>query len=300
MDYRKIYKAIVERSKSENRLKGDVYYENHHIIPTFMFRNNRRNKGGINLGHLDGNPNDKNNLVLLTAREHFLCHVLLYKIYKGTRYEFSCGASLMLFFNVIESKHLRVKDGNFSNLGKKYEQYRLIGIDSISKMRSGTMPVKDFVTGIMIGSVSVNHPKVISGEWVHHSKGVPISEDRRDAMRYSMSGMGNNNALSDFTEQDALLIVLGVYNEVKDDKSIISSEGHIHKSRFMKICNARLHEKYPERRTSASVIFNRIGTRNIAAIINEELNLSLINCDIKIKFPGSLPGNKYGSKGKSK
>lgn len=74
MDYQKMYKNIVERAKSQNRKKlkkTDVqyaYYENHHILPKC----------------LDG-TNDKDNLVLLTAREHFICHKLLVYIYPKNR-----------------------------------------------------------------------------------------------------------------------------------------------------------------------------------------------------------------------
>ena len=65
MNYQKIHDAIIERAKLEKRKKSkDVYYERHHIIPRC----------------LDG-TDDKTNLVLLTAREHFVIHKLLCKIY---------------------------------------------------------------------------------------------------------------------------------------------------------------------------------------------------------------------------
>jgi hypothetical protein len=71
MDYKKIYDQITQRSKSENRTKGkDIYYEAHHIIPLCM--------GG------EGKTSQwkwHTNVVLLTAREHFLCHWLLHRIY---------------------------------------------------------------------------------------------------------------------------------------------------------------------------------------------------------------------------
>ena len=61
MDYQKIYNQITERAKIR-KLEG--YKEKHHIIPKCL-----------------GGSNDKENLVELTAREHFLCHKLLCKIY---------------------------------------------------------------------------------------------------------------------------------------------------------------------------------------------------------------------------
>ena len=61
MDYIRIYNQIIERA--QNR-KLDGYVEKHHITPKCM-------------GGLDA----KENIVELTAREHFLCHMLLCEIY---------------------------------------------------------------------------------------------------------------------------------------------------------------------------------------------------------------------------
>ena len=74
MNYQKIYNDIINKAKKENRIKLRktnplyVYYENHHILPICL-------KG----------TNDPKNLVLLTAREHFICHKLLTYIYPGNR-----------------------------------------------------------------------------------------------------------------------------------------------------------------------------------------------------------------------
>jgi len=67
------------------------------------------------------------------------------------------------------------------------EHLRLLGNQSISKARKGKMPVVDAVTREKIGSVPVGHPKVLSGEWVHHSKGIPGKSSR------DMSGSKNTN-----------------------------------------------------------------------------------------------------------
>jgi hypothetical protein len=61
MNYQKIYSQIIERAKNRH-LEG--YKEKHHILPKCL-----------------GGSNDKDNLVGLTAREHFLCHMLLCEIY---------------------------------------------------------------------------------------------------------------------------------------------------------------------------------------------------------------------------
>lgn len=67
MNYQKIYDNIILKAKGSNRLKGDGnYYERHHILPKSL-----------------GGPDTKENLVLLTAKEHYICHMLLIKIYQN-------------------------------------------------------------------------------------------------------------------------------------------------------------------------------------------------------------------------
>lgn len=70
MNYTKCYREIVENAKLQTvaRKHSNNYFENHHILPKSL-----------------GGSNDKSNLVLLTPREHFICHWLLVKMYnKGT------------------------------------------------------------------------------------------------------------------------------------------------------------------------------------------------------------------------
>lgn len=49
------------------------YSESHHIIPVCLFKNNRNNT----FGWIDGDSNDPSNIISLTPREHFICHLLL-------------------------------------------------------------------------------------------------------------------------------------------------------------------------------------------------------------------------------
>lgn len=67
MNYEKVYNQIIEKAKQENRKIYDgVYYEKHHIKPQSLFKELKK---------------DQNNIVLLTAKEHFICHMLLAEIY---------------------------------------------------------------------------------------------------------------------------------------------------------------------------------------------------------------------------
>jgi len=75
MDYQKIYDDLISRAKSENRKKGEgVYYEAHHILPRCL-------GGKGNVSCYKTHPN----LVLLTAREHYLAHKLLVFIYPNNK-----------------------------------------------------------------------------------------------------------------------------------------------------------------------------------------------------------------------
>lgn len=195
--YKQKYKEIIDNARSENRVKsGDVYYEKHHVVPDFLFKNRKR-KGPK--GHLDGNPNSKENIVLLTFAEHLMCHYYLYEIYKDTRYEYSAGSALQFFFTKAISSHAR--QITLSEVDREFltqmEHLRKIGNESISKARRGTMPVVDSVTRESIGSVPVNHARVLSGEWVHHSKGMP--SPTKPENRKSQRGSNNNN-YKEFTQ----------------------------------------------------------------------------------------------------
>ena len=63
MNYQKIYDDICKRGQ-ERQLPKEVYTEKHHIVPKCL-----------------GGGNEKSNLTVLTAREHFLVHYILTRIY---------------------------------------------------------------------------------------------------------------------------------------------------------------------------------------------------------------------------
>jgi hypothetical protein len=61
--YTKIYNSIIERAKNRELYS---YFEKHHIVPQSL-----------------GGTNNEENIVKLTAREHFICHLLLTKMLVG-------------------------------------------------------------------------------------------------------------------------------------------------------------------------------------------------------------------------
>lgn len=67
MDYKKHYDLLVEKAKVKN-VSQDEYYEIHHIVPRCM-----------------GGDDSSDNLVKLTAREHYVAHALLYYMHRTTK-----------------------------------------------------------------------------------------------------------------------------------------------------------------------------------------------------------------------
>lgn len=69
--YSKWYYTIIENARQQTRVKYQgIYYERHHIIPKSL-----------------GGSNNKDNLVLLTAKEHYICHLLLPKMCIVTKHK---------------------------------------------------------------------------------------------------------------------------------------------------------------------------------------------------------------------
>jgi len=85
MNHQNQYNKIISRAKAENRVKlrktniEYVYYENHHIYPKCL-----------------GGGNEKENMQLLTAKEHYVCHKLLTYVYKENR-KIACAFHKMTF-----------------------------------------------------------------------------------------------------------------------------------------------------------------------------------------------------------
>lgn len=70
MNYVKIYNDII--LKSVMREPPDCYTEKHHVVPKCM-----------------GGDDSSDNMVILTAKEHYICHALLYKAFKTQKLAFS-------------------------------------------------------------------------------------------------------------------------------------------------------------------------------------------------------------------
>ena len=109
MNYEKIYNQIVNRAK--NRIL-ECYTEKHHIIPRCM-----------------GGSDEKENLVNLTAREHFICHRLLVQIHpSNNKLKFALWAMCNM-----KSK----RQSRYTPSSRIYESIKIEVIKLISEKKKG-------------------------------------------------------------------------------------------------------------------------------------------------------------------
>jgi len=79
MDYKAVYEKLMQKARSRGDVAG--YSEKHHVVPRCL-----------------GGSNSKDNLVVLTAEEHFLAHQLLVKMHPGN-HKLAYAAQAMVFKN---------------------------------------------------------------------------------------------------------------------------------------------------------------------------------------------------------
>jgi len=103
------YDQLISNAKSRFIPKG-TYVENHHIVP--------RSFGG------DGS---KNNIVQLYAREHYIAHLLLWKMRFPGLYHTKMAFAFNTFMNRMQKNNPLIPDSahNYKINNKLYEQFRI-------------------------------------------------------------------------------------------------------------------------------------------------------------------------------
>lgn len=184
MNYLKIYNEIISNAKKRDKL--DYYMEKHHIIP--------KSEGG-------GNSDD--NLVYLTAKEHFIAHKLLYKI-EPTNY------NRMLSF-LMMSNRFNMKWGNL------YEEAKI-------KFSNNHHYKTERVKIIMAKPKTEEHKKKISAA----NKGKPKSKQHVKNMKASLPDRtGENN--SNFDKGKNIIIDGIEYKNLKTASEILNKNiSYIH------------------------------------------------------------------------
>lgn len=159
MNYKKIYDSIIVRAK-DRQLEG--YGENHHIVPKCI-----------------GGSNRKDNLVRLTAREHWIVHLLLIEMYPN-------HPKLKL-----ASRMMTVKGSNQDRKitsGKQFERVRR--------------------------EAAAAHSKILKG-----TKRTPFTQEHRDNISKAKKGKPGSNKGKVFTEEHRRNIGLASKGRISGDKN---------------------------------------------------------------------------------
>ena len=112
LKYLRLYDKIINNSLKRGLLKNNLigYYEKHHIVPKCL-----------------GGTDDENNLVLLTAREHLLIHLILHEMYPKV-----AGLCYAIFmFSSIEN--------NSSTKGRDLGKKKFISLKYLAKLREESL-----------------------------------------------------------------------------------------------------------------------------------------------------------------
>ena len=140
MDYLNIYNLIIGNAKLQKleridkKNSGKEYYEIHHIIP--------KSSGGLDT---------EDNLAVLTAREHFICHWILYKINPSKENAFSWW---MLSNNSGNEFHI----GRSKQSSRKYEYARKAFSKHIGDIHRGKFLSDDHKIKLSETKMGKNNP----------------------------------------------------------------------------------------------------------------------------------------------
>jgi len=172
MNYQKIYNQIVERAKSENRIKSNnVYYEAHHIIPKCL--------GGT--GSVKNWKSD-NNIVLLTAREHFLCHWLLLEMYPDNK---KLAKAFFLMCNIENNNQKRYRPSSriieYAKIQNSFARKNQIGFWAGKNLSEETKQK------LRIANIGKKHSQKSIEKMKEHKKGKKLSEDTINKIKKTKS-----------------------------------------------------------------------------------------------------------------
>ncbi len=122
MDYLKIYYDIILNAKHRglNKKKLDGYFEKHHIIPKCYFKSKKI-------------ASYKENMVLLTGREHFLCHQLLWLANKSDD-RLLYAYNKMSMRNKLSSKQCEILKKAFSERCSKMHKGKIVSSETKLRM----------------------------------------------------------------------------------------------------------------------------------------------------------------------
>lgn len=142
MNCQLIYNQIIERAQSEERIKGTgTYYESHHIVPKCL-----------------NGTDATDNLILLTAREHFICHKLLCEIHPTNEKLIYALWAMMNQKNPNQARDYKIR-------AREYERLRILFVESRKGKKhtpESIQKMSESMKGKKHGPMSEEHKQKIS------------------------------------------------------------------------------------------------------------------------------------------
>jgi hypothetical protein len=160
MNYQRVYNQLIAKAQARSNLEG--YVEKHHIVPK----------------SLDGSD-AFDNLIKLTAREHFIAHCLLAKIHGGTQW---------LALTRMQGSQ------------RKYKHARLYALArlQVSKLRKGVKRTAATCEAMRIAAktrksspLSIEHKQKISNA-LANKKRKPLTQAHKDKLSKLLLGKPKN------------------------------------------------------------------------------------------------------------
>jgi len=144
------YNNIIQQAKSRD-LPNEVYTEKHHVFPKSL-----------------GGDNSESNLVKLTAREHFICHLLLPRMLTGVAKRNMTFA----IWSMLNRDHSKQRSRHKVN-SYKYQRLKIqvaLASSQLHKGKTVSAKTRAKLSTYAKGRISPN-------------KGKPISEEQKQKMR---------------------------------------------------------------------------------------------------------------------
>lgn len=176
------YNRIIEFRKA-NPLPEDQYGENHHIKPRSIYP------------ELE---NDKDNIVKLTAAEHFLCHYHIWKYYKEELKDKTKSRKMMYAFLLM--KRVLLKCDDIEAMSKMYEEVKVALSQRMKQKMKGKslsneikMKISKTLKGRPCGMLGKHHSADARKRISEACCGKTLSEETRKRISEAQCGEKNHN-----------------------------------------------------------------------------------------------------------
>lgn len=191
-------RLTIKKERLQLKKNGD-YFEGHHIIP--------KSKGGTGDST---RPKNNPNIVLLTAREHFLSHWLLWRIYRDRQ-------SGLAFHKMMSSTKNTKRITSSRGYEEAREAFRITNIGN--QYGKGK-------TRIMSDEQKKKHSQIMKGRYVGEKNpfyGKTHNEETKEKLRKSREGITNEKIWSYKGEKVVIKNneVVGTFKSVKEIADLI-------------------------------------------------------------------------------